>query len=145
MPSARWTLPGSMHGSMPGRAECPLCHGDVHPIAGRCRHCRADLVAARAEGLVPVPPVIRARKTPPGATTRGRGRSVAIALALAVGAVIGGVILVGGGTDTAEAGRKPVTATTSDRPAGPLAPGASIAVYRDFAGVAVDTACKRLK
>jgi hypothetical protein len=30
------------------RAACPLCGGQVHPIASRCKHCRGDLIAARA-------------------------------------------------------------------------------------------------
>lgn len=29
------------------RVSCPACGGPVHPIAGRCKHCRTDLVAAR--------------------------------------------------------------------------------------------------
>lgn len=29
------------------RVSCPACGGPIHPIAGRCKHCRADLVAAR--------------------------------------------------------------------------------------------------
>src|SRR5262245_31228769 len=28
---------------------CPSCHEAVHPVAGRCKHCRADLVVLRAE------------------------------------------------------------------------------------------------
>lgn len=30
-----------------GRIACPLCGGLVHPIAGRCKHCKADLAEAR--------------------------------------------------------------------------------------------------
>ncbi len=30
------------------RVPCPLCGGLVHPIAGRCKHCKADLGAYRA-------------------------------------------------------------------------------------------------
>ncbi|MBP6631427.1 MAG: hypothetical protein KA297_18460 [Kofleriaceae bacterium] len=29
---------------------CPACGGLIHPIAGRCKHCRADLVAWRGGG-----------------------------------------------------------------------------------------------
>jgi hypothetical protein len=29
------------------RVSCPACGGPIHPIAGRCKHCRTDLVAAR--------------------------------------------------------------------------------------------------
>jgi hypothetical protein len=28
----------------PGLTQCPACGGDVHPIAGRCKHCKIDLV-----------------------------------------------------------------------------------------------------
>ncbi len=31
-----------------GRLPCPQCGGLVHPIAGRCKHCKADLADARA-------------------------------------------------------------------------------------------------
>lgn len=31
-----------------GRVPCPQCGGLVHPIAGRCKHCKADLAAQRA-------------------------------------------------------------------------------------------------
>ncbi len=27
--------------------QCPACGGPVHPVAGRCKHCKADLVAHR--------------------------------------------------------------------------------------------------
>ncbi len=30
-----------------GRIACPQCGGLVHPIAGRCKHCKADLADAR--------------------------------------------------------------------------------------------------
>lgn len=29
------------------RTACPACGGQVHPIAGRCKHCRADLARFR--------------------------------------------------------------------------------------------------
>ena len=31
-----------------GRVPCPLCGGLVHPVAGRCKHCKQDLTALRA-------------------------------------------------------------------------------------------------
>lgn len=36
--------------SAPGdaRVQCSLCGGLVHPIAGRCKHCKADLASARS-------------------------------------------------------------------------------------------------
>src|SRR5215468_11730384 len=30
------------------RIPCPLCGGLIHPIAGKCKHCKADLSAYRA-------------------------------------------------------------------------------------------------
>jgi hypothetical protein len=35
------------------RTACPACGGPVHPIAGRCKHCKADLTRLRA-GHAPV-------------------------------------------------------------------------------------------
>jgi hypothetical protein len=32
------------------RMACPACGGQVHPIAGRCKHCKADLNRLRASG-----------------------------------------------------------------------------------------------
>jgi hypothetical protein len=32
---------------------CPVCGGKIHPIAGRCKHCKSDLVALRAAQAVP--------------------------------------------------------------------------------------------
>jgi hypothetical protein len=38
--------------AQPGVAEarvpCPLCGGLIHPVAGRCKHCKQDLTATRA-------------------------------------------------------------------------------------------------
>lgn len=31
-----------------GRVPCPLCGGLIHPVAGRCKHCKEDLTAFRA-------------------------------------------------------------------------------------------------
>lgn len=33
--------------SADARIPCPLCGGPIHPIAGRCKHCKADLSALR--------------------------------------------------------------------------------------------------
>ncbi|HRC59196.1 MAG TPA: hypothetical protein PKU97_24905, partial [Kofleriaceae bacterium] len=30
------------------RMPCPFCGGLVHPIAGRCKHCKQDLAEHRA-------------------------------------------------------------------------------------------------
>jgi hypothetical protein len=39
------------------RTACPACGGQVHPIAGRCKHCKADLTRLRA-GHAPVAPAV---------------------------------------------------------------------------------------
>ena len=33
--------------------SCPACGGAIHPIAGRCKHCKADLVTARGGATAP--------------------------------------------------------------------------------------------
>jgi hypothetical protein len=35
-------------GPSDARVPCPLCGGLIHPIAGRCKHCKADIAAQRA-------------------------------------------------------------------------------------------------
>jgi hypothetical protein len=35
-------------GTGDARVPCPLCGGLIHPVAGRCKHCKADLSALRA-------------------------------------------------------------------------------------------------
>ena len=35
-------------GSSEARVPCPLCGGLVHPVAGRCKHCKQDLTQFRA-------------------------------------------------------------------------------------------------
>src|SRR5215207_126382 len=30
------------------RVPCPLCGGLIHPVAGRCKHCKEDLTQFRA-------------------------------------------------------------------------------------------------
>lgn len=39
---------GKTSGASDGRSSlCPQCGGFVHPIAGKCKHCKTDLAAAR--------------------------------------------------------------------------------------------------
>src|SRR5215510_7929017 len=35
-------------GPADARVPCPLCGGLIHPIAGRCKHCKGDLSALRS-------------------------------------------------------------------------------------------------
>src|SRR4051812_24490750 len=53
------------------RVPCPLCGGLVHPIAGRCKHCKADLGAyraARPAASTPLPALHPAASGAPGPT-----------------------------------------------------------------------------
>ena len=62
------------------RVPCPLCGGLIHPIAGRCKHCKADLSAyrsARPAASAPLPPLHPA-------ATAGNGVSGPIAHAVAM-------------------------------------------------------------
>jgi len=50
-------------GPSDARVPCPLCGGLIHPIAGRCKHCKADLTtyhAARPAANAPLPALFRA-------------------------------------------------------------------------------------
>lgn len=45
-------------GPSDARVPCPLCGGLIHPIAGKCKHCKADLTsyqAARPAAKAPLP------------------------------------------------------------------------------------------
>ena len=35
-------------GPADARVPCPLCGGLIHPIAGRCKHCKGDITATRS-------------------------------------------------------------------------------------------------
>jgi len=56
------------------RTACPVCGGAIHPIAGKCKHCKTDLVKLRrqhqAAAGTPAPPQPgRPYSAPPRATT----------------------------------------------------------------------------
>jgi len=43
------------------RLPCPLCGGLVHPVAGRCKHCKGDLTtfrAGRPQAATPLPALL---------------------------------------------------------------------------------------
>src|SRR5690349_6722575 len=66
-----WMTP-SMDMAIEARVLCPLCGGLIHPVAGRCKHCKQDLVALRASRLPAVGfrlPAIGARNADDGART----------------------------------------------------------------------------
>lgn len=38
-----------------GRIPCPVCRQQIHPVAGRCKHCKTDLVKLREQHGVRAP------------------------------------------------------------------------------------------
>ncbi|MBK9034698.1 MAG: hypothetical protein IPL61_26105 [Myxococcales bacterium] len=45
----------------PLRVPCPLCRQPIHPIAGRCRHCKVDLTRYVGPPAAPPPTTRRPR------------------------------------------------------------------------------------
>lgn len=41
-----------------GRVPCPACGGLIHPVAGRCKHCKQDVAALRAGAPRPELPIL---------------------------------------------------------------------------------------
>src|SRR5262245_53151632 len=65
-------------GPSDARVPCPLCGGLVHPIAGKCKHCKAELTgfqSARPAASAPLPslhkPVVTNGHPPAQAHTNG--------------------------------------------------------------------------
>jgi hypothetical protein len=57
-------------GPSDARVPCPLCGGLIHPIAGKCKHCKADLStyhAARPAASTPLPALLRVQPALPAA------------------------------------------------------------------------------
>jgi hypothetical protein len=79
--------------------HCPRCGGQIHAIASRCKHCKAELVAppAAAQSDVARPQPVTTRSPPPGhaalpaaSAWSRRWPLIAVALALLViGASVG--------------------------------------------------------
>lgn len=68
----------------PLRVACPACGNPVHPVAGRCRHCRVDL-ARRVDG----PALPAAAPARPASRLRPRlGFVAALVVAIAVAVAI---------------------------------------------------------
>ena len=71
-------------GPSDARVPCPLCGGLIHPIAGRCKHCKAELAALRlarpaATAALPplaAPPLHPAPAGPPPVGIPGGGTSL---------------------------------------------------------------------
>src|SRR5262245_22573179 len=62
------------------RIPCPLCGGLIHPIAGRCKHCKADLSAYRAARPAASAPLPALQPGP----TAGNGAAGPVAHAVAI-------------------------------------------------------------
>lgn len=107
------------------RTSCPACGGQIHPIAGRCKHCKADLTRLRA-GHAPVaapaaprpvlvaltgspPPVVTAPPVPAhvapddGAPSTWSTRWPLLVAALAIIAILASVALLIFGDNEEEA------------------------------------------
>jgi hypothetical protein len=64
------------------RIPCPLCGGLIHPIAGKCKHCKADLTSyrsARPAASAPLPPLYH-----PAAAPASNGHAASAPVAHAV-------------------------------------------------------------
>ncbi|HUJ62194.1 MAG TPA: hypothetical protein VLX92_26990 [Kofleriaceae bacterium] len=102
------------------RVPCPLCGGLIHPVAGRCKHCKSDLTpfrAGRPQAAAALPPLLNGHHVAPVALPvreesapilppRPTGRSMpaqpvsmwrrwpVIVIVLAALAIIGAIILM---------------------------------------------------
>jgi hypothetical protein len=74
-------------GPSDARVPCPLCGGLIHPIAGKCKHCKADLTgyqAARPAASTPLPALHRpSNGHAPQAQANGHPAHAAVATAVA--------------------------------------------------------------
>ncbi|HEY3804472.1 MAG TPA: hypothetical protein VGL61_17770 [Kofleriaceae bacterium] len=53
--------------TLEARVACPFCGGHIHPVAGRCKHCKEDLSATRAgrsPAQTPLPPLVPNGRAP---------------------------------------------------------------------------------
>lgn len=65
------------------RVPCPLCGGLIHPVAGRCKHCKEDLTSFRAgrpQAAAALPPLGGPPPVPNG--TNGHAAAAAIPVAM---------------------------------------------------------------
>jgi hypothetical protein len=89
---------------------CPLCGESIHPVAGRCKYCRADVIAARRAATVNDPPPL------PLAPRRRWPRRV-LAVAVVAGAAVLGALPIGHKREAAVAhAATPAPAADTTRP-----------------------------
>jgi len=79
---------------------CPVCGESIHPIAGRCKYCRADVIAARRASVAVEPPAL------PTAPSRRWPKRV-LAVAVVAGAAVLGALPTGHKHNTAVAQAAP--------------------------------------
>lgn len=68
------TPAGDVRDLQDSRVPCPQCGGLIHPIAGKCKHCKADLSqyrAARPAANTPLPPLGQASVAQPAVLGNG--------------------------------------------------------------------------
>src|SRR5262245_30422203 len=73
-------------GASDARVPCPLCGGLIHPIAGKCKHCKADLTgyyAARPAASAPLPALHKPARNGHNAQLNGQAVQAPIATAAA--------------------------------------------------------------
>lgn len=75
-------------GPADARIPCPLCGGLIHPIAGRCKHCKGDLSALRSSrpSAVATLPALQQASPAPRANGHANGHTPAPSLVHAVAA-----------------------------------------------------------
>ena len=70
------------------RESCPSCGAEVHRVAGRCRHCKVDLVALRTAQAEPTAAPRVVVKTPRPRSTTLWALAVVLLVSLGLGVAI---------------------------------------------------------
>ena len=110
-----------------GRVPCPACGGLIHPVAGRCKHCKQDVAALRAGGprpelaiVLPRPPP-RPLVTPPPEPSIWRHWPIAV-MVLAVVAILLALAVLAWPRHEPDARKPPPRAATERMNTDPLPP-----------------------
>jgi len=73
------------------RVPCPLCGGLIHPVAGRCKHCKEDLTtlrAARPQAAVALPSLVAMRTANTNGVTGTNGHAATTAAAVSTATAV---------------------------------------------------------
>ena len=106
------------------RVSCPTCGGAIHPIAGRCKHCKTDLVIVRGGATAAIGSVIQLgalAAAPSGPQPGLPSGPSAVAAALAAGAPVAQVPAIG--LPAAAAPDAPMVTITAAAPRAPRRSG----------------------